>query len=132
LVTLDTSGLLAALRRGDPDHARVVAAMRADRGPLIVPVAILAAVAYFLERDFRPPSLDAFVDDLVTGAYALDCGEADFPRIQALIRRYHDLPLGLANAAVIACAERHGGKVVTLDLRHFGVVAREGTITILP
>jgi hypothetical protein len=52
--------------------------------------------------------------------------------MQALIRRYDDLPLGLADAAVIACAERNGGKVLTLDLRHFGVVAREGTITILP
>ena len=31
-----------------------------------------------------------------------------------------------------ACAERNGGKVVTLDRRDFGVVAREGTITVLP
>ena len=132
LVTLDTSGLLAALRRRDPDHDRVVAAMRSDGGPLIIPVAILAEVAYFLERDYRPPSLDLFVDDLVTGAYTLDCGEADLRRVQTLTRRYHDLPLGLADAAVIACAERHGGKVLTPDLRHFGVVAREGTITIVP
>ena len=132
MVTLDTSAILAALRRSDRDHARVVAAMRTDRGPYIVPIAILAEVAYFLEHDFRPPLLDGFVEDLVSGAYTLDCGEADFPRIQVLVRRYHDLPLGFADAAVIACAERRGGKVLTLDLRHFGVVAREGTITVVP
>ncbi|MEA2527830.1 MAG: uncharacterized protein QOF73_5057 [Thermomicrobiales bacterium] len=132
MVTLDTSGLLAALRRSDRDHDRVVRTLRDDRGQLILPVAIFAEVANFLERDFRPPRLDLFVGDLISGAYALDCGEADLPRIHELIQRYHDLPLGLADAAVIACAERNGGKVLTLDLRHFGVVAREGTITIVP
>ena len=33
---------------------------------------------------------------------------------------------------MIACAERSGGRVLTLDLRDFGVVAREGTIDVLP
>jgi len=49
-----------------------------------------------------------------------------------LARRYADLPLGYADAAVIACAERSRGLVLTLDMRDFGVVAREGTIQILP
>jgi uncharacterized protein len=62
----------------------------------------------------------------------LDCGEQDVPRIRTLVRRYADLPLGFADAAVIACAERYGGRVLTLDLRHFGVVAREGNLTLLP
>jgi predicted nucleic acid-binding protein len=106
--------------------------LRDDSGPLILPVAIFAEVANVLERDFRPSRLDLFVRDLMPGAHALDCGEADLPRIHELIQWYHDLPLGLADAAVIACAERNGGKVLTLDLRHFGVVAREGTITIVP
>jgi predicted nucleic acid-binding protein len=33
-----------------------------------------------------------------------------------------DLPLGFADAAVIACAESKGGRVLTLDRRHFDVV----------
>ena len=37
-----------------------------------------------------------------------------------------NLPLGFADATAIARAERRGGKVFTLDHRHFGVVAREG------
>jgi predicted nucleic acid-binding protein len=40
--------------------------------------------------------------------------------------------LGFSDAAVIACAERHGGQVLTLDHRHFGVVAQEGTIQVRP
>jgi len=34
--------------------------------------------------------------------------------------------------AMTACAERNGGLVLTLDLRHFSLVGREGTIKVLP
>jgi predicted nucleic acid-binding protein len=53
-------------------------------------------------------------------------------RVRLLMRRYADLSLGVVDAAVIACAERSGGRVMTFDLRDFGVVAAEGTITIVP
>jgi predicted nucleic acid-binding protein len=72
--------------------------------------------------------LGAFLDDLSTQAYLLDCGEDDFPRITALMTRYADLPLGFADSAMIACAERSGRRVLTLDRRDFSVVAGEGTI----
>jgi predicted nucleic acid-binding protein len=62
----------------------------------------------------------------------LDCGLEDIARVRALVRRYADLSLGVVDAAVIACVERSGGRVMTFDLRDFGVVAAEGTITIVP
>lgn len=132
LITTDTSGLFAAINRGAPDHERAREALRADRGPYVVPAAILAEMAYLIEQRGRPTMLDTFLTDLETGLYALDCGEHDFPRIRELVRRYADLPLGFVDAAVIACAERRGGRVLTLDLRHFGVVAREGRLVLLP
>lgn len=85
-----------------------------------------------LERELPPAAIDALFLDLEEGNYILDCGEQDFPRARHLFRRYADLPLGFVDAAVIACAERHGGRVLTLDSRHVGVVAREGSITIVP
>lgn len=85
-----------------------------------------------IERRLPSQALTAFLRDLENGGYLLDCGEGDFLRIRALVERYADLPLGFADAAVIACAERHGGRVLTLDRRHFGVVAREGHIIIAP
>jgi predicted nucleic acid-binding protein len=39
--------------------------------------------------------------------------------------------LAFADAAVVECAERHGGRVMTLD-GHFAIVAREGRIAVLP
>jgi predicted nucleic acid-binding protein len=53
-------------------------------------------------------------------------------RIRDLVARHADLPLGLVDAAVIACSERHGRRVLTLDQRDFGIVARESPLTILP
>lgn len=107
-------------------------ALLQDRGPYLVPAAIPAEVAYLVERTLGHDALDAFLADLQAGGYTVECGEEDLPRIRELAARYHDMPLGFADAAVIACAERHEGRVLTLDLRHFGVVAREGTIALVP
>lgn len=131
MLTIDTSCLFSLLNRRDPDHERVKGALVEADGPYLVPSAILAEIGYLVEQRM-PQALDPFLADLESGAYLVDCGEGDVPRIRQLVHRYADLPLGLADAAVIACAERTGGLVLTLDMRDFGVVARERTIQLLP
>jgi predicted nucleic acid-binding protein len=132
VITLDTSGVLAALNRADPDHGSARRALESERGPLIVPAGILAEAGYMVEADLGAAVLRRFVADLADGFYELDCGEGDFERVGALLDRYADLKLGLADACVIACAERHAGRVLTFDHRDFIPVAREGTISIVP
>lgn len=131
LVVLDTSVLIAALDRGQRHHLAALAALRPFIGSYILPVAILAEVSHFIERDLGSLALTVFVRDIERGAYELDCGLADWKRIDHLVDRYADLPLGLADAAVIACAERKRAPVATLDYRRFGAVAREGTFELL-
>ena len=92
----------------------------------------MSEVSYFLEKWRGQTGLKFFLDDIRDGAYTLYCDDVNINRIGELTERYGDLPLGYADAAVIACAERHGGRVATLDHRHFGVVAHEGTIQIVP
>jgi predicted nucleic acid-binding protein len=135
MITLDTSGIFALLNRADPDHEPVKEILFDDPGPYLVPAGILAEIAYLIERRLGTEVLDGFILDLEAGGFTLDCGEEDLPRIRELVQRYADLPLGFADASVIACAERGSerqGRVLTLDRRHFGVVAREGSITPLP
>lgn len=132
MITLDSSALPPISNRLDRDHEQVVTALRADRGPYVIPAGILGEAAFMIEQRLPPQALPPFLHDLASGGFRLDCGEDDFPRIGALVERYADLPLGFADAAVIACAERHGGRVLTLDRRHFGVVAREGRSTLAP
>ncbi|HZS93538.1 MAG TPA: DNA-binding protein [Chloroflexota bacterium] len=76
--------------------------------------------------------LDAFLEDIEEGPYALESAQADIARIRDLVRRYDDLSLGFSDAAVVACAERNGGRVLTVDVRHFRVVQREGRIRVIP
>jgi predicted nucleic acid-binding protein len=129
MMTLDTSGIVALMNSADRYHQQAVALFRSDPGPHFMPAAILSEIAYVLESRVGPrPALDV-VENLRSGAFTLDCGQSEFARIQELMTRYEDLGLGLADAAVVACAERHAGRTLAADFRHFPVVARgEGTI----
>lgn len=132
MITLDTSGILALLDSKDPEHTAVVDALDADAGPYLVPAETLGEVGYFVESQFGTGVLDAFLADLAGGQFTLDCAVERLPRVRSLVTRYGDLPLGLVDSAVIACAEANGGRVLTLDRRHFGVVAKEGFVRLLP
>jgi hypothetical protein len=59
--------------------------------------------------------------------------DAPFGRL-AVLRRAPvcSPPRGLADGAVVACAERTGGRVMTFDRGDFDVVASEISITLLP
>ncbi len=130
MLTLDTSAIFAALDRKDQHHLSARRALEADQGPYLVPAGILAEVGYMLERRMGRAVLDVFLEDLELRAFSLDCGEDDLGRIRGLIDRYANLRLGFADAAVVACAERNGGLILTFDLRHFSVIAGEGKMRI--
>ncbi len=131
MLTLDTSALLAALNGRDPHHSEAVQALRADRGPFVIPTGLMSEATYMIEARLGSLVLDAFFADIQDGAFMMDCGENDLARIRALMSRYGNLPLGYADASVIACAERRAGRVLSYDLGHFLVVAGEGMIRVI-
>ena len=130
MITLDSSALFGLTDRRDRSHARLKRALAADRGPYLIPAAILAEIGYMIESRLGTNALLAFIGDLDAG-YAVHHSSQEWARVADLVRRYADLPLGFADAAVVACAEQHGGRVMTLD-GHFAIVGREGRITVLP
>ena len=132
MITLDTSAILAALNRDDPDHRRAYDVLDAERGPLVVPVGILAEAGYMIRAVLGATVLRRFVSDLEARYYELDCGERDMGRVGELLERYDDLRLGIADACVAACAERRGGRVLTFDERDFLPLAREGIVQVVP
>jgi len=46
--------------------------------------------------------------------------------------RYAELPLGFAGAAVVACAERNGGIVLTFDRDGLQAISRDLPLTLIP
>ena len=119
------------MNSADPDFHAVTDVMR-DAPALIVPAGIMAEVTFMITHRFGDHRVSQFLRSLINGEVNVQWEASDLSRVLHLVDRYHDLPLGYADAAVIACAERNGGNLLTLDHRHFGVVAREGTIQILP
>lgn len=77
-----------------------------------------------------------FVDDILSGAFTLEAFTlADLRRSRELMEQYRTLDIGLADAAVIATAERLGTRrILTVDQRHFRAVrASDGKpFTLLP
>lgn len=76
------------------------------------------------------------LDDVVSGAYQLEpFGTADVGVAAAIMRRYADMALGLADASIVVIAARHGtARILTLDERHFRAVRplQGGAFTVLP
>ena len=76
-----------------------------------------------------------FLGDLAAGNLLPEpVAASDWMRIAELVFQYRDLPLGTADASVIATAERLNiNEIATLDRRHFTVVRSTlGPLTLLP
>jgi predicted nucleic acid-binding protein len=131
VLILDSSAVLALISPRDRAHKRVATVVRRDPGPFVLSSSCLGEITYLIATRLDRRRLEIFSDDVADGAFVLDCGEADLRRTAELVRRYGDLPLSYADAAVIACAERRRAPVLTLD-RDFEVVAREGSISLAP
>ena len=132
MITLDTSGIVALFIRKDQRHREAVRALGAARMPTVVPVGILAEVDQVLGRRLAPAASLTFLEGIQTGETLLDCGDLDLPRITTLMSNYAALPLGFADAAVAACAERNGGIVLTFDRDGLQAISRDLLIRLIP
>lgn len=131
MITLDTSAVIALVNRSDVRHGDAARAL-GNHGPTVVPVAILADVARVLDERLGPMATVGFLRGLEEGDSLLDCGDADVPRIRELMARFTEPALRFTDAAVVACAERNGGHVLTFDRTALEPVAREVPVSLVP
>ena len=131
MITLDTSAVIALVNRSDVRHGDAARAL-ANHGPTVVPVAILADVARVLDERLGLMATVGFLRGLEEGDSLLDCGDADVPRIRELMARFTEPALRFTDAAVVACAERNGGHVLTFDRTALEPVAREVPVSLVP
>lgn len=104
-------------------------------GPLIVPTLVITEVTYLLGSRVGADAEVRFLGDLASGNLLPESVAAgDWMRIAELVAAYRTLPLGTADASVIAAAERLGVReIATFDRRHFTVVrSKLGELTLLP
>lgn len=114
--TLADSGPLIALFAADEaDHRRVERFFREHRLRYVTTWPVVAEVCAILSRS--PPLVMNFLEWLVRGGLeVVDLVPADLPAMLALLRKYADLPLDLADASLVVLAERTGrDTVISLD-----------------
>jgi hypothetical protein len=85
---------------------------------------VLAEAAYLIGSRLGPASQLRLLGTLERGELLAEhVRPGDWRRIAHLVAEYADLPLGSADASVIAAAERLDiTRILTLDRRHFTVV----------
>ncbi|MDQ3322460.1 MAG: PIN domain-containing protein [Acidobacteriota bacterium] len=120
---LDSGFLYAQLNGKDNHHAAVAAASKiAERESIILPVPVIAEVAYLLQRDLKIETVATFLENLSDADLILETPLAeDYRRSAEVLRKYDDANIDFVDAVIVAIAERLNiTKILTVDRRHFG------------
>jgi uncharacterized protein len=128
VILLDTSGLLAAIDSSQHKHHVAAAALREAHGPLLLSPFVLAELDYLVAGRVGFQAERALLEEVARGAYRLEPFTAeDVASAIAVLDRYRDLGIGLADASICVLAARHGvHNILTLDQRHFNVMRGPG------
>lgn len=133
-VLVDAGPLVALLDRSDPHHGACRQALRSIREPLATVWPAFTEAMYLLS--FSGEAQSALWEMLDTEALRLlPLDHTDAPRMRDLMRKYRDLPMDLADAALVRVAERERlRRIFTLDRRDFELYRplRIGRFSIIP
>jgi predicted nucleic acid-binding protein len=124
-VLVDAGPLVALLDRSDLHHAACKRALESIRIPLTTVWPVVAEAMYLLGFSFK--AQEALFEMLESAVSLLPLDAPDLPRIRALMKKYRDLPMDLADAALVRVAERERiPDVFTIDRRDFKLYRPRG------
>jgi uncharacterized protein len=106
---------------------------REIRDPLVSVWPVLVEAMYLLSFSWQAQKALWEIFEAGTVTF-LSLDQTDIPRMKELMEKYRDLPMDMADAALVRVAEREGiRRVLTLDQKHFGVyrLARKGRFSLL-
>lgn len=128
MILLDTSGLLSALDSSQSHHQRAARSLAAAQPPLLLSPFVLAELDYLIATRVGLAARASLLEEVERGAYTLEpMVAADVASAKAVIERYADLGISLADASIVVLARRHRVQdVLTLDERRFRVLNAEG------
>jgi uncharacterized protein len=120
-VLVDTSPIVAILSSRDEFHRVCVEALRHLPGPLFTCWPVITEAAWLLRRD--PNAVQKLLNSIDTGFLELlPLASADAKPIAVLLKKYQDIQIQLADAALVHLAGRNGlDTIFTLDQRDLSV-----------
>lgn len=124
MLACDTSGLLAYFDARDAQNGPVSWVVETDPGPFVVSPYVLAELDYLLATRREVEAELAALAELSGGAWDLpSMAPAEVRRAVAVIERYQDQEIGLADASLVVLAHRYRtDRILSLDHRHFRVI----------
>ena len=84
---------------------------------------VLTETCHLLAARLGPDALFKFMESATRGAFELfELAPRHFPILLALMRKYRELPMDLADASLVVAARELGsGRILSTDRRDFGV-----------
>jgi hypothetical protein len=133
-VLADTGPIVAILSRRDQYHRTCVEALRDLPGPLFTCWPVITEAAWLLRRDSN--AVQQMLNSLDSGFLELlPLTTADANPIASMLKKYRDIRIQLADAALVHLAARDGlDTIFTLDQRDFSVyrLPRGKSFRVLP
>lgn len=114
-ILLDTGVLVALLSKADRYHQWATATVTTANPPLLTCEAVITEACFLLQRDSR--SQQAVLSLVSRGAVQIAfCLSEEVNVVEALIDRYQNVPMSLADACLVRMAEIYPeSTVLTLD-----------------
>ena len=124
-VLLDTGPLISFLAAGVTHHLWTVEQWKRLRPPLLTCEPVLTEAAFLLKREGR--DVDAVFELLERGVIRIGLSvQEEQADVRALMHRYRNRPMSLADACLVRLSEIHpSGQVFTLDA-DFRIYRRHG------
>jgi len=124
-VIIDTGPLVALLNSNDHAHAWVMQQLRSIQPPMITCESVLAEATYLTRQ--TPGARAALIEMIGENFLTIGMAVADHhSAILAMVRRYADVPMSLADACLVRLAELYPqSPVLTLD-SDFSVYRKNG------
>jgi predicted nucleic acid-binding protein len=133
---VDAGALYAQADADEPRHAAVAAILRDEQEAIVTTELAVAEADYLILERLGVDVELAFIDDLAEGTFVVDCLTREETRAaRALVERYRDLRIGLADASIAVLADRYRTtRLLTFDERAFRAMAPigGGAFTLLP
>jgi predicted nucleic acid-binding protein len=122
MIAVDAGFLFALVDKRDAWHQRAVAALPTVAEGWITTWPSLTEATHLMTRRLGTRFAQGLMDEVADGGIALwDIPEAHVSRIPAMMQRYANLPMDLADASLVLLAEHLGhGRILTTDERDFG------------
>lgn len=122
-ILVDAGPLYALADADDRNHGLVVEFVSSTREPLIVPSPVVPEVCYLLLSRLGQDAELAFLRSLANQELMLEHpSKQDFERMIEILEQYRESRFGMADASVMAMAERlRIESILTLDRRDFSI-----------